>query len=76
MLTKILSIIVNPIEAMLKPLKIDVNEFFAYIFAVLSVYFAKILRFFLSHRHSIQPQTEFGPQPHRIGSKDNRNLTE
>ena len=40
MLTKILSIIVNPIEAMLKPLKIDVNEFFAYIFAVLSVYFA------------------------------------
>lgn len=40
MLTKILSIIVNPIEAILKPLKIDVNEFFAYIFAVLSVYFA------------------------------------
>ncbi len=40
MLTKILNFIVSPFEAMLKPLKIDTTEFFAYIFAVLSVFFA------------------------------------
>lgn len=40
MLTKILNLIVTPFEAMLKPFKINVTEFFAYVFAVLSVYFA------------------------------------
>ena len=40
MLTKIINIIMIPFEAILKPFKINLNEFFGYIFAILSVYFA------------------------------------
>ena len=40
MLTKIINLIVTPFEAMLKPFKINTNEFFAYVFAVICVYFA------------------------------------
>ena len=40
MLTKIINLIVTPFEAMLKPFKINLNEFFAYIFSIICVYLA------------------------------------
>ena len=40
MLTKLIRLIASPVEALIKPFKIDLNDFLAYVFAGLSLYFA------------------------------------
>ena len=39
MLKKVLAIILNPIESLLKPFGISLNDFFTYVFTIIAVYF-------------------------------------